>query len=530
MKFSAIFFAQLCIAHFAFVIGQTGTECTPDPCEVECSRYLNAICISNTEDCSARFMWRGEDVTERCFNVRTCDTRRCGRNRDCMESVFPSSCAPGESDCRQYIRTSCMLRPPSGPLSCNDIECDDGLMCRFRERVEGFLPVVRCVPFVPSDCSELTCDEGFECVIRGRRPSCVPIVTTPEPIGCSEIICNNNEICIELSNAPICVPLTTSVTPFPTSTTPNTMITGESCDQLDCLSFLFVCNQMTETFAICEPARECIAEFNATCLALSLVCDITSNSFATCIVPSSCNQLTCNENQNCFEFNFGGQTTAQCVDSGGAPMIGLRCEDLTCPNGQGCVFSSYPSINISVASCVNDTILNSIIASTQFLNTCSDVECSPGTVCIDVQMDENSVTASCLPQMCSDDSDCGESSQCVLLTSLQLTGVPGSICTPRELLSRVSNKTCRENERICPEGTVCQEAYINETLIGTICNVPATIGETCNEVECVEENTGCVVNSIPRMPEIPQSASCLNDFDQVTMGVILGLRILGLIE
>ncbi len=547
---------QILLTYSLFVTGQT--ECSPDPCEsTECPRYLNAECIGNTEDCTAKFFWRDRDVTEQC-DVRTCDTRRCGNKRDCMEKVFPPSCPQDRSNCRQYIRTSCMLRPPSRPLSCDDIKCDDGLMCRFRERVEGFSPVVRCVPFVPKDCSELVCDEGFTCIQRGRRPVCSTIVTTPTPTNCSEVNCKPDEICLVTSGTPTCTSLTfecseveceddeicvlesitmrptcVSVTPTTTTTTTTPIFTAESCDQLDCLSFSTVCNQLTETLAVCEPPTECSDEFNESCNEIGLVCGPASAgfNFVSCVIPSNCDQVTCNQNESCILNLFGNVSIARCVPDT-VPMFGLQCEDLRCPIGQRWFFSNYPSINISVAICVGDDALGVILQNQLFTNqTCSTINCLEN-VCVDIQLSATQFLPSCIPQMCSNDLVCQESEvlECLSLASLNLDSAPDSICTPRELQSMISSESCDENERICREGTVCQNAYINGTLIGTLCNLPANFGRTCDEVQCIAENSGCVVRSIPSMPEVPQQASCIPNFDAITMSLFQVLRARGLIE
>ncbi len=136
------------LAILSTVTGQLGPsgsgsgDC--DPCsENECPRFLNADCTA--VNCIATFIWRGNDVTDRC-DVTTCDTRECPANRDCIETVVPPSCPPVDPPCRQYVRSSCQLRPPTHPMTCDDIECDPGLTCRRRDRPAGFRTVLRCVP------------------------------------------------------------------------------------------------------------------------------------------------------------------------------------------------------------------------------------------------------------------------------------------------------------------------------------------------------------------------------------------------
>ncbi len=114
-----------------------------NPClEAECSRFLNADCTAIL--CDAVFTWKDNDVTDRCA-VTTCDTKQCLSNRDCVEMVRPARCPEDNLKCRQYILSKCELRPTSNPMSCDDIECGPGMMCRTRER-PGLSPVLRCVP------------------------------------------------------------------------------------------------------------------------------------------------------------------------------------------------------------------------------------------------------------------------------------------------------------------------------------------------------------------------------------------------
>ncbi len=142
--------SKICASIFLLSIlvsinGQSGSgsgDC--NPClEVECPRYLNADCTAVL--CEAVFTWRDNDVTDRCA-VTTCETRECPSNRDCVEAVRPARCPENNSKCRQFIISRCELRPPSHPLSCDDIECGVGMTCQRRDRPAGFRPVLRCVP------------------------------------------------------------------------------------------------------------------------------------------------------------------------------------------------------------------------------------------------------------------------------------------------------------------------------------------------------------------------------------------------
>ena len=125
--------------------------CRSDPCsDAVCQRFYNADCRANTCDglCKPNFYYRGRNVTDRCGHD-TCDTRDCGPNRQCMEEVFTSSnCRPNRI-CRQWLKVRCVLMPTPRPMTCEDIECEEGMMCRRRDRLDR-PPVIRCVPIPPT--------------------------------------------------------------------------------------------------------------------------------------------------------------------------------------------------------------------------------------------------------------------------------------------------------------------------------------------------------------------------------------------
>ena len=132
--------------------------CSSNPCDnAVCPRYYNGDCVPNTCDgiCTPIFFYRGRNVTNRCGGV-TCDTKDCGPNRDCMEEIITQfNCRPGRP-CRQRLKVTCRLRPrPPRPMSCDDIICKEGMMCRMRGRGNR-PPVVRCVPAGPTNAPPTT--------------------------------------------------------------------------------------------------------------------------------------------------------------------------------------------------------------------------------------------------------------------------------------------------------------------------------------------------------------------------------------
>jgi len=129
----------------SLVVIESQQDCPEGLCDREnCPAYWSADCTLSS-DCIPTFTWKGRDVSERCGST-LCDERVCGRNRECVEELFPPMCREGVEQCRQYMRSKCILKPFEHLMSCDDIECAEGLTCRFRERPHGFRPIVRCVP------------------------------------------------------------------------------------------------------------------------------------------------------------------------------------------------------------------------------------------------------------------------------------------------------------------------------------------------------------------------------------------------
>lgn len=193
-------------------VGSVTTEspdellCDPDPCQDEnqedlvCLRYITAECLPNSNFCTPNFFWRGRNVTDNC-DVRTCDDRECPPTRNCTERTMPRACPPEEPDCRQYLRTRCELVPVDRLMSCEEVECEEGMACRLRLRGEDFPPVVRCFPQERvRDCTPGACNRGFVCEDQGSSVLCVPAPPTEPPtsaLKCEDLSCP--------PDAPICL-------------------------------------------------------------------------------------------------------------------------------------------------------------------------------------------------------------------------------------------------------------------------------------------------------------------------------------
>ena len=133
----------------------------PDVCASEqCARFLNAQCQVDpcNGNCSARFIWRRRDVTERC-QVPRCKDRMCKGKRFCVEEVRPPSCPQGQprSLCRQFIATRCVL-----PTTCEELACPSGTICAANAR--GSL---KCITSIARSCADLRCPKGTVCVSQG---------------------------------------------------------------------------------------------------------------------------------------------------------------------------------------------------------------------------------------------------------------------------------------------------------------------------------------------------------------------------
>ena len=154
-------------------------------CEIaHCHRFYNAECRDDhceSPPCEPHFFWRGKNVTLRC-EAETCDTKTCADTRQCMEEVVTRPCPPGSSPCRQYLNAKCVLMPMERPMTCSDITCNPGTVCRIRKRLDRPHPVIVCIPTEKQTaCDNIHCEPGFSCVDEGNSITCVPILTAIEP-------------------------------------------------------------------------------------------------------------------------------------------------------------------------------------------------------------------------------------------------------------------------------------------------------------------------------------------------------------
>ena len=271
--------------------------CSPDPCDnnAQCLRFLNAECQVNSCNgvCTANFFFRGRNVTDRC-GVDICDTRDCGPNRQCIEEVYPPTCPEGRpiSKCRQYMKAKCVIK--KRPLTCNDINCGEGMVCRYRER-GSYSPVVRCVP------APVTPTRPTPSIVTITAPTTGSVIVTPGPFTC-EVPCPPGTQC-------------TTIPPEFTGTVSGSRCqpaTAHSCEELDS-----ICPNKTHGCQIHSVPTRGLSF--ATCSPLS----------ALNVYPDlSCDTVVCAERGVCVDRRVGS-----------IPAVG-SCIFTGCTNSTGCYYDS----------------------------------------------------------------------------------------------------------------------------------------------------------------------------------------------
>lgn len=189
-------------------------ECTDDPCaDARCPTFINVECRTEScfGECRARFYEGRVDITRHCFRgFETCRQRErdspCAGNRMCVEEDVE-----GCRQNRRCQRTRCVRPTVRQPLTCDDLDCTDikkKKRCEVFETVRGSVP--RCVVYIPQNCEEIECEEGMVCEVRERSKDkkpvarCVAGQANPENPrrgdDCSEVKCDDDEVCIQLED------------------------------------------------------------------------------------------------------------------------------------------------------------------------------------------------------------------------------------------------------------------------------------------------------------------------------------------
>ena len=423
------------------------TEC-PDNCGgAQCPRFLNAECQTNPCHglCTPNFIWKGNNVTDRCGVLR-CVDRECAGLRQCVEEVEPPSCPGNSTQCRQYIRTRCILPPP--PTNCSQITCGPGMYCRQRKRRIG----VKCA--IARNCNQLTCSDGLTCTQTLEGPVCG--IATPFPNFCD--FCSSlGQICQVVDGSYRCTE-------------------AETCDQLNCESIVpgYVCEQRNDS-AVCVIG--CSAEFIEICASAQARCEVGTDGFPTCVAVSTqqtCDKVVCTEGNTCIQISFPSRnfSTAQCILSEDAAAI-PTLEDVMCP---------APLVP----------------------------GCPEARLCTDVFQDGlfASPTCSNFTTDCTDDTSCGFNETCLdVPPDLRPALMFDSACIPSEFMFEFGTR-CASGSRQCPAGLVCLDTAFEGKIIGTSCGTAfppdAVIASSCAELEPCEESLECIESTISGRGSIAQ--------------------------
>ena len=184
-------------------------ECTVDPCDdPRCPAFITVQCRADncSGECIAKYFDASEkDVTSQCFRgFETCKERKCAGTRMCVEEDV-DECGPN----RRCQKTRCILQTVRRPMTCDDIECTDKkTKCEIFETRGGSIP--KCVVYIPQTCEEVDCEEGMVCEVRERAKDSKPVArciagrANPENPrrgdDCSEVKCDDDEVCIQLED------------------------------------------------------------------------------------------------------------------------------------------------------------------------------------------------------------------------------------------------------------------------------------------------------------------------------------------
>ena len=482
-------------------------ECAVDPCEGQmCPRFYNAECRPNLcfgGLCTANFFFRGSNVTDRC-DVITCDERTCPGTRQCMEEVRPPTCPPELPNCRQALHTRCVLPPDTDrPMTCLDINCTEGEVCRMRLRGPDFPPVVNCFPPERvSDCVPGTCNEGLECVDDGPSVRCVisttdaPSTTTPSPST-------------DTTTTEPDTPTTASPTPDTTTTTTTTITTpnvtfppiSPECEALSCGERSQICED--ERGARCIDASTC-EELTPFCQRVNIFSScVELNSDPTCLLPPNCDLISCGEFERCVILQLIGAPSDQLFIGFCLPtLFGLTCDELICPPDINlCAIGTIPTEpNSTFAACVSPTELTCEgVTSCRFLMSQRE-----DVTCLDLTQDGRTFDTSCTVLNC-------ELEGCPSSECINFTGTPFTSACEISFSSLISyGTTCSDRADACTGGEVCQEVMLNGTyVLGSFCGSPQE--ESCDRVTC-DEGDVCTEITYVTQPEVVE-AECTPDSD-----------------
>ena len=463
--------------------------CNSNPCNgTRCVRFLNSQCRVDAchGECRATFfrLSNGREVTNRCA-APTCAQTQCPARRMCVNRVVPPTCPGNRPNCRQYISPQCVLPPPpQPPTNCAVIQCPtDRPVCEVRQTRQG--PRARCQPQPPpTSCENVECDEGMECRLRERDGldpvvRCKPIRVIPTPTDCSQLECSDEFVCMVTNGTAICV----EPPPLP-----------DICEGLDCEERNLECRVFTilnTTRAVCAPISDCnrlICNESE-----GLECRVREGTprVAFCARTANCSRIRCNESQGleCRVRGEGQFRFAVCAST-------ANCSRIRCNESEGLECRVVGEGDFSVAVCLltrNCSIFNPVCrrrglvceeptegdlgpASCVDATSCEDLECNPGMVCREFTLNNGAsggsgglgsgglgsgsgspqTLARCGPvlsQSRCDDLPCGEDQVCVL-TVYPSRSISLAACALRSLVPTDTNAFGCDNVE-CTDETEC---------------------------------------------------------------------------
>lgn len=254
-------------------------------------------------------------------------------------------CKDSDTECmlvtrRNRTQAECVV---SKPTTCEELECNEGMVCEMRRRLKDGKEVPRCKPENPDaaraeDCSQLTCQEGLVCeVLRSGQAKCM---TIPPPTDCAELDCGEGMVCTDVGNkgrvkcvqelrrTPVVATDSGDERP-PTSNTPPTTprrpLIERGCNTLDCedgFRCLMTANRR----------RNGDRRLRPTCVPTQ--CSLKRRPRP----PRRCEEVECGSDRECVVCREGGETRARChrpsnTDQDGHPT-GIPDEDRDKPTGR----------------------------------------------------------------------------------------------------------------------------------------------------------------------------------------------------
>ena len=457
-------------------------QCVANPCQnATCPRFLNAICEPDNcnGECRATFVnpRKGNKPIDDC-DTETCADKECPTRRICMDEVFPPNCPEDQPFCRQYMRAVCELPPkPLPPSDCSVVLCGPGTVCDVLDTRNG--PHARCVLFRPTTCEELEpCDEGMMCRLRERKDKdpvvrCVPIGSPPKPRDCSELECEEGFDCMLFGREgkrkrARCV----KDRPPP-----------KSCKELDCEAVGMFC-RVGSGRPRCRVPRNC-DELQCPgpliCMILD-VPDIPRDFRCPLGVPcdrAPLHKLSDNRILGCFNPTASFQ----------------ECAEVECSDDSVCFSKEFTQRDSSFSVCVP----KDVIAQTAQLTTCDFVPddfCASDEACVDLLQGNYRGFAHCTQIGCNEEPCREEEDSCVESnpTFSTRSGISHS-CAPADRGMLEIETNCTHGRlNPCPATFACTDARLNTIPFGTICIPPFDLPTLrCDDLSC-EDGEECVLD------------------------------------